>query len=506
VKRSIRRKLAAGKRRIERRLRAAVRVNEGGPMLGRAKVRYEIADKVRAIAHGGIGLMQRLVREVGLAREIDAQLELLKFHKPYHESDHVLNIAYNALCGGQTLDDIEVRRNDAVFLDALGTMSIPDPTTSGDFCRRFTPTNVTELMEAINKARLGVWKRQPDAFRAETARIDADGSLVATEGQCKEGMDIAYNGVWGYHALLISLANTGEVLYLVNRPGNRPSHEGCAPWLDRSVALCRRAGFEDILLRGDTDFSLTTEFDRWSGEGVRFIFGYDARANMVERAENQPDALYRELARRADERIGGQRRTRPENVKDRIVIERGYEVMRPISEEIAEFEYQPVKCKKTYRVVALRKTLSIEEGQIALFETVRYFFYITNDWSLRAEQVVHEARHRCNQENLIDQLKNGLPALHAPVNTLDANWAYMVMTALGWNLKAWLALLLPVSPRWSEVHGEQRERLLRMEFRTFIAAMINIPCQIIRAGRRIVYRLLAWNQWQHALFRAAEAL
>jgi hypothetical protein len=491
---------------VERRLKAAVKVNDGGPVFGRANIRYEIADKTRAIAHGGMGLIQRLVRKTGLAGEIDSQLELLKFHKPYHESDHVLSVAYNALCGGQSLDDIELRRNDEVFLDALGTASIPDPTTSGDFCRRFSMKSVTDLMEAINKARLRVWKKQPESFTAETARIDVDGSVIATEGECKEGMDIAYNGVWGYSALLVSLANTGEVLYLVNRPGNRPSHEGCVPWLDRSVALCRRAGFEDILLRGDTDFSLTTQFDRWSDDGVRFIFGYDARANMVERAESQPDALYRELARRADEQISRTTRARPENVKERIVVERRFEVLRPIKEEIVEFEYRPVKCKEPYRVAAVRKTLSVEEGQIALFEMVRYFFYITNDWTLGADEVVYEARHRCNQENLIDQLKNGLPALHAPVNTLDANWAYMVMTALAWNLKLWLALLLPVSPRWRAAHEQERQRLLTMEFRTFVAAMINIPCQIIKAGRRIVYRVLAWNQWQHALFRAVAAL
>lgn len=506
MKRSIRRKLAAEKKRIEQRLKAAVKVNNGGPVLGKGNVRYELAGKIRGIGQGGIGLIQRLVKKIGLAREIDERLDLLKFHKPYHESDHVLSIAYNALCGGQTLDDIELRRSDAVFLDALGTASIPDPTTAGDFCRRFSITSTMDLMEAINETRLGVWKAQPESFTRETARIDADGTVVGTEGECKEGMDIAYNGGWGYSPLLISFANTSEPLYVVNRPGNRPSHEGCVPWLDRAVDLCRRGGFKDILLRGDTDFSLTREFDRWTEEGVRFIFGYDARANMVERAESQPDVLYRELTRRAEEQMARGTRARPENVKDRIIVERGYEVMRPIKEEIVEFDYQPVKCKKVYRVVALRKTLSIEQSQIVLFETERYFFYITNDVTLRADQVVYEARDRCNQENLIDQLKNGVPALHAPVNTLDANWAYMVMTALAWNLKAWLALLLPISPRWAPAHNEQRQRLLTMEFRTFVAALINIPCQIIRTGRRIVFRLLAWNQWQHALFRAAEAL
>ena len=59
-------------------------------------------------------------------------------------------------------------------------------------------------------------------------------------------MDIAYDGTWGYHPLVISLANTGEVLSLVNRPGNRPSHEGAAEQVDLAILLCREAGFRRI--------------------------------------------------------------------------------------------------------------------------------------------------------------------------------------------------------------------------------------------------------------------
>ena len=378
------------------------------------------------------------------------------------------------------------------------------------FRRRFVldelASGIVALMDAINETRLEIWRQQPDSFTATTARIDADGTVVSTEGECKQGMDIAYNGVWGYGPLLISLANTSEPLFLVNRPGNRPSHEGAALWQNKAIALCRRAGFSDILLRGDTDFSITTEFDRWSEQGVRFIFGYDARKNMIAKAESAPEALYHQLELRAEREIQTRPRRRPENVKDRIVVEREYRVMRPESEEVFDFEYRPVKCEKTYRVVALRKNLSIEKGHAVLFDDVRYFFYITNDFSLTADQVVHEARQRCNQENLIEQLKNGVRALHAPVNTLHANWAYMVMTALAWSLKAWIALLLPVSPRWAESHAEQRRLVLSMEFRKFVAAFINIPCQIVRTGRRIVYRLLAWNEWQLVLFRALDAI
>ena len=506
MKKIVRRKLAQEKRRIKERLEKAVRVNDGAPVLSGAGIEYEIADRTRAIAHGGIGVVQRVVKKSRLARRIDARLDLLKIHKPYHESDHVLNIAYNALFGGQRLEDIELRRKDRVLLDALGTASLPDPTTAGDFCRRFDTRSINALMEAINEGRLEVWHTQPAEFFAATARIDADASIVPTTGDCKQGMEISYNGVWGYSALMVSLANTGEVLYLDNHGANRPSHEGVIPRFDQAIELCRRGGFREILLRGDTDFSITTEFDRWNDDGVRFVFGYDARANIVELAQNRPDRLYHELVRRAERVIQTQARTKPEDVKDRIVRERQFEAIRTKGEEVCEFEYRPVRCRHSYRMVALRKNLSTEKGDEVLFDDIRYFFFVTNDRTMTADEVVHEGRARCNQENLISQLKSGVRALHAPVNTLHANWAYMVMTALAWNLKAWTALLLPIHPRWADAHKAQQRRLLTMEFRTFIAALIHIPAQIVRTARKIRYRLLAWNEWQSTLFRLADAL
>jgi len=239
------------------------------------------------------------------------------------------------------------------------------------------------------------------------------------------------------------------------------------------------------LLRGDTDFSLTTEFDRWDADGVRFVFGYDAKANLVQAAESQPEDLYRELAANADRQLQTRPRTRPTNVKDEIVRERGYKNIRTKKQEVVEFSYRPRACNKDYRVVAVRKNLSIEQGDNVLFDKYRYFFYITNDRKLTAEQVIAEAHQRCNQENLISNLKTGVRALHAPVNTLNANWAYMTMVSLAWTLKAWCALMLPISPRAEAHHEQQRRRLLTMEFRTFKAALIDIPCQIVKTARYI---------------------
>jgi hypothetical protein len=474
-------------------------------MFKASNIQYELSDRTRGLDTGGIGIMHRLARYTGLIEEIDKRVQVLKVHLPYHESDHVLNIAYNALCGGTCLEDIEWRRNNEVHLDALGAQRIPDPTTEGDFCRRFTASDLEDLMDAINETRLRVWARQPEEFFAE-AKIDADGTLAPTTGECKEGMDISYNGVWGYHPLVVSLANTAEPLYLVNRSGNRPSYEGAAERLDQAQALCRRAGFRAITFRGDTDFSQTEHLDRWDEQGVRFVFGLDARANLIEKAESLPRSGWQRLDRPAKYEIQTAERQRPDNVKEAKVVEREYKNIRLVSEDVAEFAYSPKLCKKTYRIVVLRKNLSIEKGERCLFDEIRYFFYITNDWKATAAEIVFESNARCNQENLIAQLHSGVRATRMPVDNLLSNWAYMVMASLAWTLKAWFALLLPEGGRWREKYNREKLEVLRMEFRTFLNAFMRIPAQVVRTGRRIVFRLLSWNPWQHVFLRAVDQL
>ena len=459
-------------------------------MFGARNIAYEVAERARAIDCGGLGAFHQLARRSGLIAAIDRGLHLLKIHKPYHESDHVLNLAYNTLTGGTCLDDIELRRQDEGYLDALGAQLIPDPTTAGDFARRFSESEVLALMAAVNEVRVRIWRARLKVEERAEAILDVDGVLAPTTGECKGGMDMAYNGVWGYHPLVVSLANTGEPLYLVNRPGNRPSHEGAAEWLERAVALTRQA-FARVILRGDTDFSLTANFDRWTAAGVGFAFGMDAQPNLIKLAEGLEPGEWRELQRPATP--SAESRRRPEQVKERIVIERGYENLRLEREWVAEFTYRPTKCARPYRLIALRKDLTGSKGQKLLWRETRYFFYISNLEEPTTEEVVFFCNERCNQENLIEQLKNGLNALRMPVGDLVSNWAYMVMAALAWTLKAWFALLTPQRRR--------RAELLRMEFRRFLNCLVRVPAQIIKSGRRIIFRLLGYNDWLPTLLK-----
>ena len=455
-------------------------------MMSATNVVYEVAERTDATSFGGVAAMHQLARAIGLVDALDEMVHVLKVHKPYHESDHILNIALNILAGGTCLEELELRRKNQAYMNALGAERIPDPTTAGDFIRRFADeAAVLNLMEAINLVRPEIWKQLPAKERRK-AIIDTDGTLAPTTGECKEGMSLSYNGKWGYHPLVVSLANTREALYLVNRPGNVVSHEGSAAYMDRAIALVRES-FRNVWLRGDTDFSLTGNFDRWSDDKVNFVFGYDAKKNLVAIAEDLEERAWNPLVRRTKYKCKGNRRERRANVKERIVKEKRYKNIRLKSEQAAEFSYRPSKCTHDYRVVVVRKNLSVEKGEDVLFDDIRYFFYITNDTKMTARQVVRFINGRCDHENDIEQLKNGINAMRMPSGDLHSNGAYMVMAALAWNLKAWFGILMPDKKMGAQV--------VRMEFPRFRNGFMALPAQVLHQARQIKLRILAWTPY-----------
>lgn len=492
-------------RRIARRLEHVVPPDVGRPVLSRQPARFEVSDRTSATNAGGVRLAHDLAQSVQLPQEINKRLALLMLHLPYHESDHVLSMAYNHLAGGTCVEDLEQRRCDEAFLDMLGVRRIPDPTTAGDFCRRFrTKDDIDALQAAINASRERVWQRQPSSF-FQQAIVDADGTIAETTGECKEGMDLSYKGQWGYQHLLVSLANTQEVLFQDLRPGNRPSHEGAAARLDESIDLLRRAGFRSILMRGDTAYSQTAYLDRWDDDCVEFVFGIQAAANLCDKADFLPEAAWKVFERKPRHEAGATWRRRPRNVKNDIVMDREYYNQHLCREDIAEFDYRPSACRVPFRIVALRKIITHERGQKLLHAEHRYLFYITNT-ALPAERVVELANDRCNQERTIGELKSGVNALRMPFGGLMSNWAYSVIATLAWNLSRWLALVLPTRGRWRPKHEVEKEDVLRMRFRTFIQRFMQVPAQVVNTGRRLVVRLLDWNPWRHVFFRAIDAV
>jgi len=503
VKKRIAKILRKRKKNIAKRIDRNSYPTHDGPVLNTPNIQYDLSERDRGFAYGGIGVVQRMVKQLQLDQIINQNVRVFKIHNPYYESDHVLNIAYNILCQGDCLEDIERLRNDEAYLDAVGAVRIPDPTTAGDFCRRFDTDQIKHLQDAINQARVKVWKQQDLSFFKQ-AIIDGDGTIAPTTGECKQGMDISYKGIWGYHPLVVSLANTQEALFVVNRSGNQTSSSGAAAYFNQAAALCQQGGFESIRFRGDTDFSQTAYLDDWDDRKIVFNFGIAAMPNLVEKAEALPETAWEPLERKPKYTVKTQPRDKPVNIKEQIIKARKFKNLHLQCEAVAEFDYQPTLCKKPYRMVVLRKNISVEKGEEVLFDEIRYFFYITNDRQMSNAEIVFDANQRCHQENLLDQLKNGVHSMRMPVETLESNWAYMVMASLAWSLKSWVGLLLPTQGRWSLRWLQEKAEVMRMEFKQFCHYFIHLPCQIIQTGRRVVYRILGWNQYLPVLLRAFE--
>ena len=351
------------------------------------------------------------------------------------------------------------------------------------------------MMDIVNGIRKHIWLMQSSQFKKE-AILNVDGTITPTTGECKEGMDISYNGQWGYHPLVVSLAGTREPLYIVNRPGNVPSHTDSAIWIDKGLDLVLDV-FTKVYVRGDTDFSLTSNFDRWA-ERCIFVFGMDARANLIKIADSIAESEWKLFERDKKYTVKTKERKRPVNVKDQVVKRRKFKNIQTESEYMAEFSYQPGKCQKTYRMIVLKKKLNVIRGNVPLFNNDRYFFYITNDDQRSASEIIEFYRDRADHENDIEQLKNGARALHTPSDNLISNWAYMVIASLAWNLKAWYGLLIPYRPLGKAI--------VRMEFKRFVNTFINIPCLIIKPSRKICYRFIGYNKKMKSMLTFSEML
>lgn len=460
-----------------------------------------MAEKARGIGAPGIAAMHRLAQKVGLVAALDEAVDLLKIQRPYSESDHILNIAFNILAGGTNLESLECRRNDENYMDAVGTARIPDPTTAGDFCRRFSQCDIESLLECINQVRLKVWSEQPAEFFRE-ATLDVDATVVQTLGKCKEGADFSYDGKYGYIVLVISLAETDEVLHLSVRGANRSSNEGAAEAIRLATNFCRTAGFKKVTVRGDTDYSLTREFDSWDASSNAFVTGYNAFGNLVQEAEDLPQSAWKPLSRRDKNPVKTTPRDRPTRYRDVTVRDRGFLRLSLELEEVSEFEYQPRACSQPYRVVVVRKSILIEKGQKILNDAeVRHLFYATNDREAAVEDIVFAANDRCAQEKIFSQLgETGI--LYAPLGDLLSNWAYMAIASLAWTMKCWFSLLLPETGPWKERRKAEKDRVLRMSLRTFIAEFMTAPVQIVRTARKTILRFLSWSPWRATFFRA----
>ena len=463
------------------------------PVFTNRRVRVEVMERQPTTADGGLALAHQLAMRVGLDRSINKHLHLLKLNLPYFESDHILTHAYNLFVGGRYIEDVASLQHSSAVKNLLGACRIPDPTTAGDFLRRFTVPDLWALQEAIDEARIKIWRALPRRKRRRIT-LEMDSTLKVVYGECKQGADFSYKGTWSYHPLLFTLAETGELLRVVNRSGNRPSAEGSAEMLGPCLEMLSEH-FGRILVRGDTKFSEGPILGTICDHGADFVIGHPVTPPIHGVALNRKPACWAPFRRQKQPtHPAGARRKKRRRQRQRIARRRGYRRVSTIREWVTEIPFTPAGLDHPVRLVILRKWVR-QERQRELMTHYSYRAFVTNlPPTVSAAEVVRHADKRCNQENAIEQAKNGLGAMRMPTGTLLANAAFLMAGQIAWNLRAWLSLLaLP------------RQTLL-WEWGWFRRAFVHAPAHIISCSRSAVVRIASSHRFAAYIIRASRHL
>jgi hypothetical protein len=435
--------------------------------------------------YGGLVLAQQFVRRFGVAQRLDEALALFKRHAPYHESDHVLALAYTLYADGTCLEDQAALQGSEAVRRLVGGCRIPDPTTAGDFLRRFrTVQDIEQLSAVIDEVQEAVWSKLSRKVhrrrkKHEFALVDLDGHIKPLYGVQKEGADFSYDGRWSYQPLVVSLGGSGECLKVVNQPGSARSSDAAAKALKEVLPRVLRH-FGNALVRGDSDFDRCDIFNAAIDEGAYFAIGarvYPNRAALVEAIAEKNWKPFFPRAER-EERGRPSRRVYTRNWRRQKAAERGYRRLHTVKQWLSEIDYQPHGLEAACRMIVRRVLIEETDGQGALFTHFRYRLVLTNlPRSYTAREVIDLTYQRCDQENVIEQFGQGIAGWRMPVAEFRGNSAWLQIARLAWNLGKWIAQI--ALPR----------EVVRWEWKRFRRHFVYIAAKVLKMGRRLVVRL-----------------
>jgi hypothetical protein len=435
--------------------------------------------------YGGLVLAQQFVRRFRVAQRLDEALVLFRRHAPYHESDHVLALASTLYADGTCLEDQAVLQGSEAVRRLVGACRIPDPTTAGDFLRRFKSVqDVEHLSGVIDEVEQAVWSKLPGKVRRrrkkhEFALVDLDGHIKPLYGAQKEGADFSYNRQWSYQPLVISLSGSGECLKVVNQPGSARASDAAANALKEVLARVKRH-FRNAIVRGDTDFDRADIFKAVVDGGAYFAIGGRVHPNRAALAEAIAEKAWKSFFPRAErtERNEPSRHVYTRNWRRHKAAERGYRRLRTVKQWLSEIDYQPHGLGSACRMIVRRVLIEETDGQGVLFKHFRYRLVLTNlPRSYTPEKVIDLTYQRCDQENVIEQFGHGIAGWRMPVAEFVGNSAWLQIARLAWNLGKWISqLVLP-----SEV--------VRWEWKRFRRHFVYIAAKVLNLGRRLVVRL-----------------
>jgi hypothetical protein len=472
------------------------------------QVRLRVQERGQITPYGGLSLAHDLAMRLELDRDINRSIPLLKLHMPYLESDHILAHVYNQYVGSQCIEDIANLQHSGAIKHLLGACRIPDPTTAGDFLRRFQKPHLEAFQPVIDRARQKVWRQLPWS-RRQVATIDMDSTIKEVYGECKQGADFSYTGKWSYHPLLLTLAQTNEPLRTINRPGNVVSAEGATDALHEVLPTVGHH-FRKVYVRGDSAFYKHSIIAACEQHEAKFALVMDGYAVLHEMADSLPKSAWKPFFAHKPDTIArtatnNKTRRKRRRLRPKRARQRGYKTLTTTRQWVAEFNYTIPRsgpsvaagvAGNTYRVVVKRQRVEVSEGQQQLFTEYRYRFVIANipPGEMDAGEVICFAYGRCDQENIIEQFKNGIASLRMPTGELLANAAFLMAGQLAWCLRAWLSLLaLP-------------KETTRWEWKWFRQAFVYIAAKITHHARRAVVYLSGAHRFVEHVLIASQRL
>jgi hypothetical protein len=382
---------------------------------------------------------------------------------------------YNLFIGGSAIEDIGYLQGSEAVRRMLGTERIPDPTTAGDFLRRFGHRDLRDFQHVIDELHTDVWRRTYGRKKQPLACVDLDSHIHGVYGNKKEGADFTYDKRYGYHPLIISLSGTGEVLRAVNRPGNAYSSEGAEEEVEELLPLLK-SRFRKVLVRGDTAFASRELYDLLEENGHYFAICQSNIELLQCIAEDAGENEWK-LLKRNPASDSQKKRKRKKNLRRTTARRRGKRDLKLLREEVAEAFYQPFRSEFDYRLIMIRKRVE-ESYQGQLFTHYRYRFILSNlPEKVSPAEVVRLTYQRCDQENVIEQLKNGISGMRMPTGSFAANAAYLICARLAHNLKSWLCMLaLP-------------KEVIRWKWKRFRLAYVYLSARVIRKARQTIIRI-----------------
>jgi hypothetical protein len=465
-----------------------------GAVMRLPKLHAEASAPDHVTPYGGLALLAALLKRIGAATEIDKRVSLLKIHKPYSESDHVLAHVANLFVGGECIEDMANLQGSEAARRLFGAIRLPDPTTGGDFLRRFDGRALHALDASIDAMHARVWKQRYGKKKREVATVDMDSTVREVYGRQKEGADFSYKGSWSYHPLLLSLAESNECLRMINRPGNAPAAGGAKEALAEVLPLLG-THFERIVVRGDSAFYDADLMNYCDENRVGFALVVPMMANLIALADALPSEQWKPFRPRQerDDAAHSQRERRPD-LRTQTALRRNKRNLALAEQWCTEFQYKPTRAHRAFRLLVRKQRIVETSTQGELFERCRYRFAITNIEGTSAHEAIDQTYLRCDQENVIEQFKNGLGGLWMPTGELHSNAAFLVCARLAFNTKSWLAMTaLP-------------EECIRWDWKRFRFAFVYLAAIIVRHARAITVRLSRAHRFWRENLTALEKL